>query len=722
MSQPVWQTQSGSIGTYPAGIPVSIKVAADPEVPATLVTYLLISGDLPTGTLNDPFVLRYDGSISGTPENVASEKTSTFTIRAVDDLNNIRDRTFSLTISGSNSPKFTVPPGELLHTVDGIYVNYPIPYSNPIDTNKITLTLSSGSLPPGLYITNTGVIKGYPTAPIMGDYSPTTTTHTFSIQLKSDLGNDLVVYSISVANHQLRNPPNTRIPVILNRKPITEPIIAEDPLHDYYLLGGSHIPTIRANEFFSFKIIGHDFDRNDLEYQFSDLPPGLVGDSSTGWITGYPTQKINTITRYDASVSVSKKTKTTIISRAEIFPITVSNNLTEDIVWVTNSNLGVILNGTISDLSVTATASLPLVYRIVDGSLPPNLSLLSTGEIIGRVAEQPTETVLPPGANTVYNFTVEAVNQYNAVFSKKQTFTLTVNQYYATPLENVYLKASSSVPAKKLINQLLTDTDIIPYESLYRPEDPYYGKATGVKINHIYGLNASTLQDYVNAVATNHYQRKIVLGSIQTAVARDDTGAIVYEVVYSKLVDDLMDDAGRTLPNKVVWPRQINLRLGPWNVNNGNYKVSNMSLHTNLSPGLVSTLYPGSLQNMRETLANAIGQNNDGRLLPKWMTTQQLDSTTLGFVQAWVICYTKPGMSATIKNNIETMWAHSLNEIDFTIDRLIVDKSATYNWNTSLAVPAWNGLPSATPAPNPLDSNDLIVLFPRKTILPKEIE
>ena len=49
----------------------------------------------------------------------------------------------------------------------------------------------------------------------------------------------------------------------------------------------------------------------------------------------------------------------------------------------------------------------------------------------------------------------------------------------------------------------------------------------------------------------------------------------------------------------------------------------------------------------------------------------------------------------------------------------IVQYCVTYNnWNTNLAVPAWTGLPSSTPVPDPIDKYDFSVLFPRKTILP----
>ena len=150
-----------------------------------------------------------------------------------------------------------------------------------------------------------------------------------------------------------------------------------------------------------------------------------------------------------------------------------------------------------------------------------------------------------------------------------------------------------------------------------------------------------------------------------------------------------------------------------------------MSLNDNsaaLSPGKVRYLYPASLENMRNESTRALTQNTDSRLLPKWMTTQQLNSNTLGFVQAWVICYAKPGTSELIKNLIDTQWPHKLNEIGFVVDRFYVDKSSTYNWNTNLTVPAWTALPSSTPVPDPINKYDFSVLFPRKTILPKDIQ
>jgi hypothetical protein len=102
------------------------------------------------------------------------------------------------------------------------------------------------------------------------------------------------------------------------------------------------------------------------------------------------------------------------------------------------------------------------------------------------------------------------------------------------------------------------------------------------------------------------------------------------------------------------------------------------------------------------------------------MTSQQENGSTLGYTQAWVICYTLPGLATAIKDNINARWPYTLNQINFKIDRFSVDKSATYDFDNNLNPPAWTGLPSAQPVPDPLNSKDFYVLFPRQTILPNE--
>jgi hypothetical protein len=277
---------------------------------------------------------------------------------------------------------------------------------------------------------------------------------------------------------------------------------------------------------------------------------------------------------------------------------------------------------------------------------------------------------------------------------------------------------------------LLDNESLIPTDYLYRPTDPYYGRSTSVVYEHAYGIYASDFEEYVAAVTRNHYWRQITLGEIKTAVARNAAGEIIYEVVYSEVIDNLINPKGVSVSKEVYWPRLIPLELGPWYTSEENIFTSygDPSFYTALTPGFARNLYPNSLPNMREQVGDVLGQEFNSNLLPKWMTSQQLNGSTTGFVPAWVICYTKPGFAETIKNNILTDWVdvvgnpYTLNTINFKIDRFTVDKSTTFNYDSNLVPPAWTSLPSASPTPNPLDSKNFYVLFPRQTILPDETQ
>ncbi len=270
---------------------------------------------------------------------------------------------------------------------------------------------------------------------------------------------------------------------------------------------------------------------------------------------------------------------------------------------------------------------------------------------------------------------------------------------------------------------------------IYRPQDSNFGKATSVVYEHAFGINASSFNEYVAAVTINHYWRQLTLGEIKTAVARDEeTGEIIYEVVYSSVIDNLVNPKGQSVSKEILWPRFIPLNQGPWYASVTDIYTSyigqnnQVDFYTSLTPGYARLLYPNSLDNMREQVADVLGTVNNTNILPLWMTSQQLDGNTLGFTPAWVICYTKPGFSETIKNNIETNWKNpvgqlqTLNLIDFKIDRFTVEKKNTYDFDNNLVPPAWTSLPSGSPVPDPADSKDFYVLFPRPTILPNQLQ
>jgi hypothetical protein len=331
------------------------------------------------------------------------------------------------------------------------------------------------------------------------------------------------------------------------------------------------------------------------------------------------------------------------------------------------------------------------------------------------------------GNTTTFTFTIEAYSLEFPIISSTKTFTVQVLQEYSQPTDTLYIKCTPSIEDRVVLETLLNDNQLIPNDYLYRPNDIYFGKATSVIYEHAFGIYASDIQQYLAAVTRNHYWRYITLGELKTAVAKNSAGEVIYEVVYSQVIDNLINPEGISVQSMITWPRSIDLGLGPWytsitDIYTSYVTVLGQNYYTSLSPGYVRYLYPNSLPNMRNRVAQVLGQEYDSRLLPLWMTSQQSNGSTLGYTPAWVICYTKPGYSETIKNNINNNWPYTLNTINFKIDRFSVDKSSTYNYDNNTQPPAWTGLPSATPVPDPLDSKDFYVLFPRQTILPDSAE
>ena len=849
MAQPIWNTSAGSIGTFPASVALATQLSASAVLPAITITYTLLSGTLPPG-----ISINNSGLISGTPNLVTADTTSTFTIRATDNLSNIRDRTFSMIISGVAIPEFTTPEGSVLNTLDSIWIELPIQYNNPDSTNEVIVELQEGSLPPGLEINSEGLIRGYANPPLVnvtlnqiqtnatttedtsnlitctsttqftigrpivftntafGDIAegvtyyiktinstttftisatqnglvfpltsdvgsmtvtlpatsigqPTIRTYSFILRLVSALGGDTASYTITVVNQNTPvsqggpgNTPNSRVPTILNTRPRTFVITDTDPYYGYYILPpvaptvNATIGTIRSGEYFSFKIIGYDFDGNNLTYEYVDLPVGLTGNVDTGWITGTPTLNSTGLSTYSFAVNVYKTDNPSIVTTNFNFTYNLSNEITDNIIWVTDSDLGTIFNGSISTLSVNAIADTELSYRITSGALPANLLILSNGEITGRVADQPTDTLLAQNEQTVFTFTVQAYSPIYSVVQSSKTFTITVLQEYTQPTDTLYIKAAPSIDDRNILASLLDSTTLIPNEMIYRPNDIYFGKASSIIYEHAFGIYASNIDEYLAAVTRNHYWRNITLGEIKTAVAKNSAGEIIYEVVYSEVIDNLINPSGISIQQNIYWPRPIDLGLGPWytsitDIYTSYANVLGQDYYTSLTPGYARLLYPNSLFNMRNRVGQVVGQVKDSTLLPLWMTSQQENGGTLGYTQAWVICYTQPRIlvdgepltyaefeatgltradymsyAETIKNNIQNDWQYTLNQINFRIDRFSVDKSETYNYDKKLNPPAWTGLPSADPVPDPLDSKDFYVLFPRQTILPDETQ
>ena len=422
----------------------------------------------------------------------------------------------------------------------------------------------------------------------------------------------------------------------------------------------------------------------------SALPPGLTLDPVSGWLYGFiPNTGISTNV-YDFSLLIKKTADANIFSGPYNYSLTVTGPINSEIVWLTPSNpaelaqvpssLGAIVNGSVSTLYVEAvnTGGLELQYELDLGTagdpqynlLPQGLQLLPSGDIAGRVSfntfavDSGTTTfdvgrqngADPTTFDLVRVFTVRAFS-VDGVVDVTKTFSITVIRQFNEPYENLYIQCMPPQDDRDLINSLLQNSDIFPQDLLYRPDDANFGVATQVVYNHAYGLTAATIEEYYASLTKNHYWKNLVLGEIKTAQARDTTGQIIYEVVYSQVVDDLVNNQGESVSKAVELPYVIELD----------------------DSSQVSTVYPNSLINMRDQVIDVVGQVSN--ILPAWMISQQQNGRILGFVPAWVIAYTKPGRAEQVAYNIKTQFDQPLNLIDFEVDRYELDRLLTKNWD-----------------------------------------
>jgi hypothetical protein len=153
-----------------------------------------------------------------------------------------------------------------------------------------------------------------------------------------------------------------------------------------------------------------------------------------------------------------------------------------------------------------------------------------------------------------------------------------------------------------------------------------------------------------------------VLGPIRTAQARDANDRVIYEVVYSEIIDDLVNAQGASVSKIVTLPYSI----------------------TDPRDGstVINSVYPNSLINMRDQVIDVVGETTVN--LPLWMTSKQADGRVLGFTTAWVICYAKPDRARQIAYYISEYFGAQLNVIDFAVDRYILDNEMLKNWDATI--------------------------------------
>lgn len=723
---PEFLTPSGRIGTFFDGTEVKIQLRwADTDLDDE-VRLTVVAGELPQGLTLDPKTGLISGIIlplvgpTGTAEagydrtpydqfpysfsSRSASKNYQFTVK-LDDGKENTVRNFGIFVYSKSSmtadnadvtadntwitadvtpvrrPLLLTPPGDLGRVradnfyafkfdgidFDGDPIEYSVTVGPGVGFDSGTINGSPGSfdnegfdrgsfsLPPGLVInTQTGWFYGY-----IPDQGATEQTYKFAVRVAK--ANDPTVISGYYY-----------FTITITGEFATEVFWITDP--DLGTIPNGSISTLAVE---AVNPGGRSLQYRLAQGSNSRLPEGLTLQSS-GHITGRVS--FNTFaldggaTTFDTNLNTRLNIiETTFDSKYE-FTVNAFSAESEQVgyqvgsIIVTNGG-----SGYTSQPTVTISAPPATVNSIQATTGPVTIengviTAISIGNPGRGYTSPPTITITGGGgsnASAVINI-VEADLQ-NAV-SVFRRFTVTVDRVFNEPYEKLYIKCMPPQEDRDLISTLTQNQDLIPESLVYRPDDANFGVAKSVIYDHAYGLTAASLDDYVDSLDLNHYWKYLTLGEIKTAQALDSNGNVLYEVIYSEVVDNLVNDRGQSVGKSVELT----------------YPVTVDNVQT-------EQVYPNSLINMRDQVIDTVGQISPA--LPLWMTSKQPNGVVLGFTPAWVIAYLKPGQANRVLYNINQKFGQQLNRIDFKVDRYELDRSQTWQWDN--ATDLWQPQPPA---------------------------
>lgn len=731
MTVPIWKTTK-NLGVLNSGSYFEKQLEAT-DVSGELSFYV-ISGQLPTGIM-----LGADGLLAGVPLSFSErDTTGKFTVRARNNDGNITDRAFMLLIAGIAPPVILTEANYLGTYYDGSYFNYQLNGVDSIADATLTWKVLRGSLPNGVTLSKSGLLEGFIlqvqlaqlqnqigwdksmwdlyTYDLLGKQN--NKEYEFTVELSDGISVSRRTFIIDVIAKDLLTTDGTRLSTSNNRISIDHtpqhlPFISTMP---------QTLPEIkpgiaRQDTYFAFKFDGIDFDNEDFSYEItspdskgfdqdgdntahlhgvgfdtdsfdsSNFPmPMYVGlNNETGWYTGQIAAQVEHRQEFTFQVFARKLNDFTLTGPRNTFKLVVLGQVDEEVIWVTDSNLGLLDNGAISGLQIFAKSSAgkELVYRIspaVTSRTPQGVVLLPNGMLSGRASFEylnfDNEATTMDGGKTtfdnVYAFTVIAQTENRSSYSE-QIFSLRLNTINKKPYENLYLRGFPPRDQRLLFESIMANEDLFPSQLIYRLADPWYGKAHDLKFLFMSGINPSQLVDYVEALGKNHYNKSIAFGDVKTAVALDDNYNILYEVVYLDVIDEL--EGKDPVTGSPKYGAQA-------------YSLSDRQ-HYFDNDSKFNELTPNGLGNMSTQIANTIGISKDD-VLPLWMTSVQLDSSNakqyqnpLGYVRAVVLAYTVPGASKLIAYRLKNA-NFSFNQIPFKTDRYQLDNFLTTNYDSRL--------------------------------------
>ena len=796
-----WVTPAGSLGTIVERNTLEIAVLATSSSGA--ITYSLIAGRLPRG-------LRLTNNvIKGSPVEVRRFTDHRFVIRA-NDGTDIEDRTFSISVDGSDVPYWLTQQGFLrvgennaYFVLDNAYVEFQLEADdtdiNAGDSLEYYLVPVGGELPPGLSLSRTGLISGF-TDPVFAiDYSAVQTGsydtaafdilpldrpearsngfdsflydnvtfdynepsraprrlsrfYTFIVAVSDGVNEVRRVFRIYVVTEEFLQADNSILQVDTN-------LFQADATGDRVPLWitESNLGRFRADNFLTIYLDVYDpvslsgtityfLLATNPDGSASVIPPGLVLDTITGELAGrvpyqaaitktyqftmqavnFPSSladinytivgdwtstriyKENEAVRYLGFVYICLQENRNVVpvdgTTWELGVATAEKTFTVDIIgeiesaiqWISPTDIGTIKPNQPSTINVLAESLLygnKVVYELYSGSLPPGLSLLSTGIIQGKVKQFADSQ--GPGLTRFFDRDSSLVDSTGTVtfnttfdgdttsFGKKFIFKIkardtaqfaeNIKEFFINVISstektfaNLYLKAFQTKDKRLDWYNFITNSNIFRSVDIYRYGDANFGIQTELRVLVFAGIESVGAVGYVQAMSQNHYRKNLKFGNVKYAVAKDLlTQEPIYETIYVEVVDEF-EKNGTSISGTINLSNSINSKVL---VSYDAIKVdSNIPFASDSDH---QRIFPNSIKNMRRRI-RGVGER-DREFLPLWMRSIQADSfVETGYVKALILCYVQPGKSEGVISRIKSS-GFDFKSIDFTADRYVID-------------------------------------------------
>ena len=757
MSYITWKTPVGALGTIKELDYFEFTLqAVDSE--SSPLEFTKISGNTPTGMR-----VSKDGVVKGVPvlDTTGSSRSVvyTFTVRANTPSGVVADRTFNVTVNNFNS--LTIEPRALYFSTfdDGRLLSHQFTAITENPNATLNWSISSGEVPLDartnlpMTITSDGYFSGHisrlidtnaqqpgydvePDDEFPYDFSSVSRDklYSFNVQVTDGTSIDVITVTVSVvskdhftADNDITSVNNAELPIDADNS--YPPILLTDP---------STIPTLTAGDRFAFKFEGYDPQGNVIYWGAnSSLPNGLTISSVTGWLTGTIPTQTETIKTYTFGVYGYKRDYPDI--RSLIMPVSITSvkNNTDNITWITDSNAGTIINGSVSELSISArsNANKELTYSLVGGAkekLPQGLKLLSDGNIVGRSTFEYFSL-----DNASANITVTSTTGITTGMVLEGPGVASGSQVVAIYGPNT-VKISPATYVSEGAQITFTDgfINIVTQLTDLSTTTMIDGGKTTFDSTYTFTVKAETIDNTVSSVKefyiiANNYNRAPYQNLYLKALPTIDQRSFFNEIIanpdifppsllyrpsdpwFGKSTDiKMLFLPGLAASDLSKFANSIQLNHYTKQINFGDIKTAravdanfntkyevvyidvsdnNAGAALSMEPSISNyylngdnsyhTLYPNSFDNMTYRLATGVGFTNRGAL-PDWMTSPQEDGRVLGLTRGVVLAYTVPGAAKLIayrlKNNGVTF-----NDIQFTADRYQIDSGITEIFDTS---------------------------------------